>query len=136
MSKGQLFTVTFLLVFLLLLCALGLILRPFFSPILWAVILATTTYPLYVRLLARVGHRKNIAAGIMTMGLLIIAVVPAVYGMVLAGQHGVEAYEQVTAWLRGGHLKDLGELFAKVSGVGSLSQESGLFSSPSSSSRL
>jgi predicted PurR-regulated permease PerM len=80
MSRRQLFTVTFLLVFLLLLWELGLILRPFFSPILWAVILATTTYPLYVRLLARVGHRENIAAGIMTGKLLITAVVPAVYG--------------------------------------------------------
>jgi len=124
MSRRQLFTVTFLLVFLLLLWELGLILRPFFSPILWAVILATTTYPLYVRLLARVGHRENIAAGIMTGGLLITAVVPAVYGMILAGQQGVEAYEQASEWLKGGHLKDdVGALFAKVPGVGSLSQE-------------
>ncbi|MBK5281573.1 MAG: hypothetical protein JJE16_05750, partial [Nitrospiraceae bacterium] len=48
MTRRQLFTVTFLLVFLLLLWELGLILRPFFSPIFWAVILATTTYPVYV----------------------------------------------------------------------------------------
>ncbi|HLA61394.1 MAG TPA: hypothetical protein VK626_04040, partial [Nitrospiraceae bacterium] len=65
MSRRQLFTGTFLLVFLLLLWELGLILRPFFSPILWAVILATATYPVYVRLLPRVRHRENIAAGIM-----------------------------------------------------------------------
>ena len=68
MSRRQLFTVTFLLVFLLLLWELGLILRPFFSPILWAVILAATTYPVYLGLLARVGHRENIAFGIMTGG--------------------------------------------------------------------
>jgi predicted PurR-regulated permease PerM len=123
MSRRQLFTVTFLLVFLLLLWELGLILSPFFSPILWAVILATATYPVYIRLLARVGHRENIAAGIMTGGLIIMAVVPAVYGMILAGQQGVEAYEQASEWLEGGHLKDLGALFAKVPGVGSLSQE-------------
>ena len=123
MSRRQLFTVTFLLVFLLLLWELGLILRPFFSPILWAVILATTTYPLYIRLLARVGHRENIAAAIMTAGVLITAVLPAVYGMILAGQQGVEAYEQASEWLKGGHLKDLGALFAKVPGVGGLSQE-------------
>jgi predicted PurR-regulated permease PerM len=123
MSRRQLFTVTFLLVFLLLLWELGLILRPFFSPILWAVILATTTYPVYVRLLAFVGHRENIAAGIMTGGLFITAVVPAVYGMILAGQQGVEAYEQTSEWLKGGHLNELGALFAKVPGVGGLSQE-------------
>ena len=105
MSRRQLFTVTFLLVFLLLLWELGLILRPFFSPILWAVIIATTTYPLYTRLLARVGYRKNIAATIMTAGVLITAVLPAVYGMILAGQQGVEAYEQASEWLKGGHSK-------------------------------
>ena len=43
--------------------------------------------------------------------------------MILAGQQGVEAYEQASEWLKGGHLKDLGALFAKVPGVGGLSQE-------------
>ncbi|HEV8328604.1 MAG TPA: AI-2E family transporter [Nitrospiraceae bacterium] len=123
MSRRQLFTGTFLLVFLLLLWELGLILRPFFSPILWAVILATTTYPLYVRLLARVGERKNVAAGIMTGGMLLTAVLPAVYAMILASQEGVEAYEQAAEWLKEGHLKDLGAVFAKIPGVGALSQE-------------
>ncbi len=123
MSRRQLFTVTFLLVFLLLLWQLGLILSPFFSPILWAVILATTTYPLYIRLLARVGHRGNVAAGIMTGGVLIMAVVPALYGMILAGQQGVEAYAQASEWLKEGHLNDIGGLLAKVPGVGGLSQE-------------
>jgi len=123
MSKRQLFTVTFLLVFLLLLWELGIILRPFFSPILWAVILATTTYPVYMWLLAGVGHRENLAAGIMTGGVVIIAVVPASYGMILAGQQGVEAYGQASEWLKEGHLNDLGGVLAKVPGVGGLSQE-------------
>ena len=68
MSRRQLFAVTFLLVFLLLLWELGLILRPIFSPILWAVILATTTYSLYTWLLARMGYRENVSAAIMTAG--------------------------------------------------------------------
>ena len=125
MSRRQLFTVTFLLVFILLLWQLGLILSPFFSPILWAVILATTTYPVYIWLLACVGQRGNVAAGIMTGGVLIIAVVPAVYGMILAGQQGVEAYAQASEWLKGGHLKDIGVVLAKVPGVGGLIQELG-----------
>ena len=123
MSKRQLFTVTFFLVFLLLLWELGIILQPFFSPILWAVILATTTYPLYVRLLARVGHRENLAAAIMTMGVLLTAVLPAVYSIILAGQQGVQAYGQASEWLAEGHLTDLGALLAQIPGVGGLSQE-------------
>jgi|CXWL01.1.fsa_nt_gi predicted PurR-regulated permease PerM len=123
MSKRQLFTGTFLLVFLLLLWEMGLILRPFFSPIFWALILATTTYPLYVRLLGRTGRRENIAAGIMTAGVFLTAVLPAVYGMILAGQQGVEAYQLASEWLKEGHLKDVGAVLAKIPGVGGVSQE-------------
>ena len=123
MSRRQLFTATFFLVFLLLLWQLGVILQPFFSPILWAVILATTTYPLYVRLLARVGRRENLAAAIMTVGVLLTTVLPAVYSIILAGQQGVEAYGQASAWVAGGHLTDLGGLLAQIPGVGGLSQE-------------
>jgi predicted PurR-regulated permease PerM len=123
MSRRQLFTVTFLLIFLLFLWELGLVLRPFFSSILWALILAITTYPLYVRLLVRVGYRENIAAAIMTAGVLMMAVLPAVYGIVLTGQQGVEAYDQISEWLKGGHLNELGVLFANIPGIGVLSQE-------------
>src|SRR4051812_31382357 len=123
MPRRQLFTVTFLLLFLLLLWELGLVLRPFFSSILWALILAITTYPLYVRLLVRIGYRENIAAAIMTAGVLMIVVLPAVYGIILTGQQGVEAYIQISEWLKGGHLNDLGLLFANIPGIGVLSQE-------------
>lgn len=123
MSRRQLFRVTFLLVFVLLLWELGLILRPFFSPIFWAVILATMMYPVYAWVLARVGHRENIAAGVMTGGAIITAVVPVVYGMVLAGQQGVEAYAQASEWVKEGHLKDFGALLVTVPVVGELSQE-------------
>src|SRR3979409_1949302 len=123
MSRQHLFAITFLLVFFLVLWELGVLLHPFVSPILWAVILATATYPLYVRLLTRVGHHENLAAGIMTGGILITAVVPAVYGMLLAGQQGVEAYEQAAEWLKGGHLKDLGLLIVGIPVAGELTQE-------------
>ena len=123
MPRRQLFTVTFLLIFLLFLWELGLVLRPFFSSILWALILAIMTYPLYVRLLVRLGYRENIAAAIMTAGVLVIAVLPAVYGIVITGQQGVEAYNQISEWLKGGHLNDLGSLFASIPGIGALSQE-------------
>lgn len=123
MSKRQLFTGTFLLMFLLLLWELGVILLPFVAPIVWALILATTTYPLYVRLLGCTGRRENIAAGIMTAGVFLTAVLPAVYGMILAGQQGVEAYQLASEWLRGGHLKDVGAVLAKIPGVGGVTQE-------------
>ena len=51
------------------------------------------------------------------------AMLPAVYGVILAGQQGVEAYEQASEWRKGGHLNDLGMALAKIPGVGELSQE-------------
>jgi predicted PurR-regulated permease PerM len=45
--------------------------------------------------------------------------------MILAGQQGVEAYAQASEWLKGGHLKDIGVVLAKVPGVGGLIQELG-----------
>jgi predicted PurR-regulated permease PerM len=50
-------------------------------------------------------------------------VLPAVYGLILAGQQGAEAYQLAAEWLKEGHLKDLGILIAKVPMVGELSQE-------------
>ncbi|HKQ33668.1 MAG TPA: AI-2E family transporter [Nitrospiraceae bacterium] len=123
MTRRQLFTITFLLLFALLLWELGLILRPFLSPILWAVILAVLTYPVYAKLLATCGHRKNVAAGIMTAGVLIAAVLPAGYGILLVSQQGVEAYAQAAEWLHAGHLKDLGTVLGRLPAVGALSQE-------------
>ena len=105
MTRQQLFTVTFLLVFVLLLWELGLIL-PIYSPILLAVIFAVLTYPVYSRLLQACGPHKNVAAGIMTAGVLIAAVLPAGYGMLLASEQGVEAYASASEWLKAGHLTD------------------------------
>jgi len=123
MTRRQVFTVTFLLVFVLLLWELGIIVRPFFSPILWAVIFAVLTYPVYTRLLAAIGGRENIASGIMTAGVLMMAVLPAGFGMILAGQQGMEAYEQVSKWLEAGHLQDFGTALGQIPGVGNLTQE-------------
>ena len=123
MTKRQLFAVTFILVFVLLLWELGFILRPFYSPILWAVIFAVLAYPAYSKLLATCKPHKNVAAGIMTGAVLIALVLPAGYAMLLAGEQGVEAYAQASEWLKAGNLKDLGTVLENLPAVGALSQE-------------
>ena len=55
MTKPQLFTVVFFALLLLLLYQIALMFRPFLFPVLWAVILAHMTYPVHVRLTARLG---------------------------------------------------------------------------------
>jgi len=55
MTKPQLFTTVFFAVLLLLLYQIALMFRPFLFPVSWAVILAHMTYPVHVRLTARLG---------------------------------------------------------------------------------
>ena len=52
-TRKQIFSFTFFCILLLLIWQLGVILSPFFYPIMWALILATTFYPLYRKLLTR-----------------------------------------------------------------------------------
>jgi predicted PurR-regulated permease PerM len=53
-----------------------LVLRPFFSAILWAAILTFTTWPLYLRLRARLGDRMPLAASLMTTAIVLALLVP------------------------------------------------------------
>lgn len=122
MTRRQLFGVIFLGIFLALLWHLGRIVEPFLPPITWAIILATATYPLYQRLWEWVGRRTDLAAGLMTVGLLLAAVLPAVYGMILAAHQGVEAYEQIAAWFKTDRFQDLSALLAQVPGIGPILQ--------------
>lgn len=122
MARRQLFAIIFLLIFLVLLWHLERILEPFLKPITWAIILATATYPLYSRLWLLVRRRSNLAAGLMTAAVLLAAVLPAVYGMILATQQGVEAYDLIAAWLRAGHIHDLRGLLGEIPFVGPMVQ--------------
>lgn len=122
MPRRQLFGVIFFLVFLLLLWHLIHILEPFFPPITWAVILATATYPLYLRLWRLVVGRSNLAAALMTIIVLLAVVLPAVYGIILAAQQAVEAYDQVAAWLKAGHIHDVEGLMGQIPGIGPIVQ--------------
>jgi predicted PurR-regulated permease PerM len=53
-----------------------LILRPFISTALWALILCFTTWPLFARLEGIVGGRRTLAASIATLALAAIVVTP------------------------------------------------------------
>lgn len=123
LTRRQLFTFTFLLVFVVLLVQLILLLRPFFSPILWALVLSTATYPLYYPLWKSLGGRSNMAAGLMTIAVLFAAVLPTVYGIILAGHQGLEAYNQATAWFHAGGLQKLSNTWGRLPGLGRISQE-------------
>ncbi len=68
-------------VVLLLIVGCVLVLRPFFSPLLWAMVLTVSTWPAFQRLSAWLGGRRWLAAAIMTALLAAAFVLP----LLLAG---------------------------------------------------
>jgi predicted PurR-regulated permease PerM len=52
------------------------IVRPFIGPLLWGIIITVSTWPLYRWLAQRLGGRRKTASAIMSVGLLVVLVVP------------------------------------------------------------
>jgi predicted PurR-regulated permease PerM len=63
-------------VVLLLLAGCLLVLRPFVSAVLWAVVLCISSWPIYSRLLGWLGNRRTLAAGLMTLAMMLIVLLP------------------------------------------------------------
>ena len=88
------------------LLALGIgclvVLRPFVSALLWAVVLSFSSWPIYRRLLRWLGNRRTLAALLMTLGMVLILLLPfLIIGLTLA-----ENVKELTAatrhWIGGG----------------------------------
>jgi predicted PurR-regulated permease PerM len=65
---------------LLLILAIGcfVVLRPFLSALLWALILCFSTWPLYAWLVRALGGRRTLAAGLMTLLVAAVFILPPV----------------------------------------------------------
>jgi predicted PurR-regulated permease PerM len=62
-----------------------IVLRPFVSALLWAVVLSFASWPVYRRLLSLLGNRRTLAALVMTLGMVLILLLPfLIVGMTLA----------------------------------------------------
>src|SRR5271163_2934650 len=55
-----------------------IVLRPFVSALLWAVVLAFSSWPIYQRLLRLLGNRRALVALLMTAALMLLILVPFV----------------------------------------------------------
>ena len=56
--------------------AFGWVVWPLFGPIFWAVAIVIVLYPPYLALLSRLGQRRNLTALSMTMGILLLIIIP------------------------------------------------------------
>jgi predicted PurR-regulated permease PerM len=81
---------------LLLLAGCLLVMRPFVSALLWAVVLCSASWPLYGRLLKFLNHRRTLAATLMTLGMVLIMLLP----FVITGTSLADNVKDLTAAVR------------------------------------
>jgi predicted PurR-regulated permease PerM len=72
------------------------ILRPFIGATIWATMIVVATWPLMLRLQARLWGRRGLAVAVMTVALLLILIVPL--GLTVAAI--VEHSDRIAGWLR------------------------------------
>jgi len=89
---------------LYLLCA---ILEPFLVPLAWAGVIAIATFPVYERLLGKLGNREGSAAGVMVLGVALTVVVPAAILAFLLAEEAARLYQTLNEVTAGGGLVDL-----------------------------
>jgi predicted PurR-regulated permease PerM len=86
---------------LLTLLAVGclVVLRPFLSSILWALILCYSTWPIYTWVVAKLKDRQAVAATIMTVAVALVLVVPLAFLGARLAEHVTEVIQIVRVLL-------------------------------------
>ena len=90
------------IVLMALLLGCLLVLRPFVSALLWAVVLCFSSWPVYRRLLGLVRNRRTLAASLMTLAMVLIILLPfVIIGATLADNIN-QLTGAVKAWIQNG----------------------------------
>lgn len=79
-----------------------LVMRPFLSALLWAVVLCFTSWPVYQRLLDFVGGRRTLAALLMTLTAALVLLLPFVIVGVSLGDNVKDLAHATRNWLEAG----------------------------------
>jgi predicted PurR-regulated permease PerM len=86
-----------LAIVLLLLLGCLLVMRPFVSALLWAVVLCFASWPFYERLLRWCGNRRTLVASLMTLGMILVILLP----FLIVGSTLAENIKDFTGAVRG-----------------------------------
>lgn len=81
---------------LLLLAGCLLVLRPFVSALLWAIVLCFASWPVYQRLLRWLGNRRSLVASLMMLAMILVILLP----FVIVGSSLVDNIQDFTAAVR------------------------------------
>ena len=88
----QVLSAAFLILCSLLLYQLALIFAPFFTPILWASILARLFYPIYQHLTSLLRGHTTASAVLSTLSVMLLTVLPTAYVLFLVITETMDAY--------------------------------------------
>jgi len=119
-SKLEQNLVWILLVILLVGCLM--VMRPFISALLWAIVLSFSVWPLYRRLLNVLRGRKSLAAVVMMLAMILVMLVPFVIVGATLAQNIKELSVAMRHWLESGPPAPPGWL-AKVPVIGASAVE-------------
>jgi len=78
------------------------ILRPFFGPLLWAVILTVTAWPVFVWVRARMPNHRIFASILTSMLIAIFCMIPVTYGVAVAAQSVKPVSQLLLDYSKGG----------------------------------
>lgn len=78
------------------------VLRPFLSALLWAIILTFSSWPAFRVLLGWAKGRRTLAAFLMTLGIAVILLVPSIVIVLTLGENVKEFASATVAWVRQG----------------------------------
>lgn len=109
MTRPQLFTAAFFTLLLVLLYQIALMFKPFLFPVLWAGLLAHTTFPLYERMTRLLGGRPVLSAAVLTFSIFALVLIPISSLAALLVREAGTVEQTVREWIAGGGLQRLPE---------------------------
>lgn len=125
MRREQLFAAFFFIAFCFLLYQFYRILSDFIGPLSYAALLAFIFYPLQARLRTALGGREGVAAGLMTMAVLLLVVAPTIYLLTVVTTQSVALYEMLRAFVTSDQLQTLLDRM-RASRLGDLAHDVGV----------
>lgn len=94
-----------------------LVMLPFVSSLLWGTVLSVSAWPLYRRLVNVLRGRRNLAAGLLALGMICVILMPFVIVGTTLGENVKELTDATRGWIASGPPAPP-EWLAKIPGVG------------------
>jgi predicted PurR-regulated permease PerM len=112
LTRPHIFAFVFFAILVFLLYQMGRILAPFSSALLWAAILTLALYPAYIKVQSLTKGRAGLAAGIMTLAILLLIVGPAIFLFGILAAQAVDLYQWASELIQSGRLAEGWSKFA------------------------